>query len=118
MTSACVARNVSSELKTFTKKAGVRSAKVSRSSTAKSRSVDRRAATRSGAVGEASDDGGGTGATSVFILEPAPVVLPTGQSLCQLPGPTRMRCESDRREHRSEERRVGKECRCRWSPYH
>ena len=23
-----------------------------------------------------------------------------------------------RREHRSEERRVGKECRSRWSPYH
>ena len=22
------------------------------------------------------------------------------------------------REHRSEERRVGKECRSRWSPYH
>src|SRR5260221_6994948 len=24
----------------------------------------------------------------------------------------------DRRDHRSEERRVGKECRSRWSPYH
>ena len=24
----------------------------------------------------------------------------------------------DLREHRSEERRVGKECRSRWSPYH
>ena len=25
---------------------------------------------------------------------------------------------SDHRNHRSEERRVGKECRSRWSPYH
>src|SRR2546428_11448024 len=35
----------------------------------------------------------------------------------ELPGPT----SSDRRrrdEDRSEERRVGKECRSRWSPYH
>jgi len=26
--------------------------------------------------------------------------------------------DSPRRAHRSEERRVGKECRSRWSPYH
>ena len=26
--------------------------------------------------------------------------------------------EVERLEHRSEERRVGKECRSRWSPYH
>ena len=26
--------------------------------------------------------------------------------------------ELDERLHRSEERRVGKECRSRWSPYH
>src|SRR3712207_9093379 len=26
--------------------------------------------------------------------------------------------ESDKRQQRSEERRVGKECRSRWSPYH
>src|SRR5437016_1411736 len=30
-----------------------------------------------------------------------------------------MRCRNkDEIEARSEERRVGKECRCRWSPYH
>ena len=27
-------------------------------------------------------------------------------------------CEVESREFRSEERRVGKECRSRWSPYH
>src|SRR5206468_7630737 len=27
-------------------------------------------------------------------------------------------CEPTRPRHRSEERRVGKECRSRWSPYH
>ena len=39
MTSACVARNVSSELKTCTKNAGSRSPTVSRSNAAKSRHV-------------------------------------------------------------------------------
>ena len=29
-----------------------------------------------------------------------------------------MQAEMDRRRPRSEERRVGKECRSRWSPYH
>src|SRR5258708_36183100 len=28
------------------------------------------------------------------------------------------RCRTSREEDRSEERRVGKECRSRWSPYH
>ena len=31
---------------------------------------------------------------------------------------TRERIEKDKKEMRSEERRVGKECRSRWSPYH
>src|SRR3712207_8499734 len=32
--------------------------------------------------------------------------------------PVRVPGLSERREDRSEERRVGKECRSRWSPYH
>src|SRR5256886_8296746 len=32
--------------------------------------------------------------------------------------PAERRVEQDRRDGRSEERRVGKECRSRWSPYH
>src|SRR5260221_5126445 len=33
-------------------------------------------------------------------------------------GPIRNYCTRNRRHFRSEERRVGKECRSRWSPYH
>ena len=32
--------------------------------------------------------------------------------------PTSQLAELERYTHRSEERRVGKECRSRWSPYH
>src|SRR5258708_20167125 len=34
------------------------------------------------------------------------------------PSPTRWASSSPTWRHRSEERRVGKECRSRWSPYH
>src|SRR5258705_12693705 len=38
-------------------------------------------------------------------------------SIQKYPYPLLRGCPRDRR-HRSEERRVGKECRSRWSPYH
>ena len=34
------------------------------------------------------------------------------------PGVLRIKTDGNVREARSEERRVGKECRSRWSPYH
>ena len=43
---------------------------------------------------------------------PTPRLLPTkieGEAICK---------ECDGKVDRSEERRVGKECRSRWSPYH
>src|SRR5256885_17170996 len=56
---------------------------------------------------------------------PQPAVLPEPDRLAvrrekRLPGPRRAGNERrfDARESRSEERRVGKECRSRWSPYH
>src|ERR687898_87069 len=68
MTSAWVARKVSSELNTSTTNAGVRSATVRRSSTPKRRRADRRCVTRwSGSARGASRRGGATGATSVLI---------------------------------------------------
>src|SRR5207245_4731735 len=42
-------------------------------------------------------------------VEPIPSALPSFQKLFQV---------SATALSRSEERRVGKECRCRWSPYH
>ena len=43
-----------------------------------------------------------------------PITEPTGfTTFCQ-----KMRKDPDRSTTRSEERRVGKECRSRWSPYH
>src|SRR5256885_12090467 len=39
------------------------------------------------------------------------------ESLC-LPVLVALECERGRTPKRSEERRVGKECRSRWSPYH
>src|SRR2546426_1734303 len=41
-------------------------------------------------------------------------LTPGGSSRQPGGGPVRRRC----RDRRSEERRVGKECRSRWSPYH
>src|SRR2546429_883875 len=40
------------------------------------------------------------------------------QGLADFTFDQRVSCESDNAGHRSEERRVGKECRSRWSPYH
>ena len=51
-------------------------------------------------------------------------MIHTGRHFLQIPGPTnvpdRVLRAMDRPviDHRSEERRVGKECRSRWSPYH
>ena len=45
----------------------------------------------------------------------------TGRRICRKDDGRRCRCDPDRgrnRGARSEERRVGKECRSRWSPYH
>src|SRR5579863_324575 len=49
----------------------------------------------------------------VVRLEPLAFVEIEGQSLVDM-----HRCEMRVRSERSEERRVGKECRSRWSPYH
>src|SRR5215210_1156618 len=95
MTSACVARNVSSELKTSTKNAGSRRATVSSSSTPKRRSVERRRAARSEATEATSGGGAGTGATSVFIREVAPVVLRRDPSFFQFSTPSRTQARSD-----------------------
>src|SRR2546427_9742404 len=40
------------------------------------------------------------------------------QVVVNLTDNARARCNERVEEHRSEERRVGKECRSRWSPYH
>ena len=42
----------------------------------------------------------------------------TTQELCALLLPDSAHLMEEDAEHRSEERRVGKECRSRWSPYH
>ena len=57
------------------------------------------------------DDGGGAGGDPtklvVTVTTPSGATRLTGEQILALP-----------REERSEERRVGKECRSRWSPYH
>ena len=45
--------------------------------------------------------------------------VPAGVALIDSPGHGERRLgDSSEEEYRSEERRVGKECRSRWSPYH
>ena len=44
-----------------------------------------------------------------------PIAMMTGEELCFL---ITKSVESTEKATRSEERRVGKECRSRWSPYH
>src|SRR3546814_2696806 len=52
----------------------------------------------------------------------APLHAPRRRGPCPPPWPVRRRASPARRQPRSEERRVGKECvstcRSRWSPYH
>src|SRR2546425_277615 len=45
----------------------------------------------------------------------APPIVPFGVRMC---APVLLRFGTDAQKQRSEERRVGKECRSRWSPYH
>src|SRR2546430_15456762 len=54
-------------------------------------------------------------AATLRVQEPAPWVLP-GPRLRPLPVPLAL--PPAKRGLRSEERRVGEECRSRWSPYH
>src|SRR2546430_15792134 len=49
----------------------------------------------------------------------APILADRGAALTALPAVRRLiRFHDDEPRGRSEERRVGKECRSRWSPYH
>ena len=88
------------------------------------------------ADGHAAHDDPGVPWAPLGVLDPDPDLVETGlrrraaESSLQrqgqpLPGATEMslvaydfRAEDFVREERSEERRVGKECRSRWSPYH
>src|SRR6266849_10091544 len=47
-----------------------------------------------------------------------PISTPNGSRSPATRWPTRRICEKSHSPARSEERRVGKECRSRWSPYH
>jgi len=56
-----------------------------------------------------------TAAVSLAALLPVPGA---GQSCCNRPDLALTTFAGDAWFYRSEERRVGKECRSRWSPYH
>src|SRR5258708_20795548 len=65
-------------------------------------------------------------ASWTFQATPAPVLFhttlpiepPATLNLASIPKPTHDAAWWEARTKRSEERRVGKECRSRWSPYH
>ena len=46
------------------------------------------------------------------------LILQDGDAFCPKCGGATVECDSGSHAERSEERRVGKECRSRWSPYH
>ena len=69
--------------------------------------------------------GSGKSATLAWVIEqvqrPTLVIAPNKSLAAQLANEFRVFFPSNRVEYfvsRSEERRVGKECRSRWSPYH
>ena len=55
---------------------------------------------------------------AALIMVPAGMVKVTPATTETLPLSSHILEESNVRSSRSEERRVGKECRSRWSPYH
>src|SRR2546430_7620338 len=63
-------------------------------------------------------DAPGEGRKFRQILRPSPCPLPEGQGGVWLDSHNITAAPRSVRCYRSEERRVGKECRSRWSPYH
>src|SRR3712207_4996276 len=59
----------------------------------------------------------GTGKTASFVL-PMLTLLESGRARARMPRTLILEPTRELAAQRSEERRVGKECRSRWSPYH
>ena len=55
---------------------------------------------------------------AVWLVEPEPAAAGEEQPEATLPIDREIQVQGARDRGRSEERRVGKECRSRWSPYH
>ena len=53
-----------------------------------------------------------------LILHPALSAAPTATTFVAEPSKLKFPPKQEPKAERSEERRVGKECRSRWSPYH
>ena len=52
------------------------------------------------------------------VAQPQGKIVAVRQDLMEKYGMTELKSWDDYKQYRSEERRVGKECRSRWSPYH
>ena len=62
-----------------------------------------------------------TGCTVHFVtagVDQGPIILQAAVPVLEDDDDERIKARILEKEHRSEERRVGKECRSRWSPYH